>query len=78
VGVAGPGAAVADMTMAPPLYEFCTNQKYPQGLGRTGRRDQTDGTPVTSFKRSTKLYHLAMSHNPGLDRDEDGIACEKA
>lgn len=28
--------------------------------------------------RSTKLYTLAMSHNRGLDRDKDGIACEKA
>jgi hypothetical protein len=28
--------------------------------------------------RSTKLYKLAMSYNRGLDRDKDGIACEKA
>lgn len=33
---------------------------------------------VTNFKRSTKLYRLAMSYNRGLDRDKDGIACEKA
>jgi Excalibur calcium-binding domain len=34
--------------------------------------------PATSFKRSTKLYKLAMPYNRGLDRDKDGIACEKA
>jgi hypothetical protein len=33
--------------------------------------------PVTSFKRSTRLYRIAMSYNRGLDRDKDGIACEK-
>jgi Excalibur calcium-binding domain len=43
-----------------------------------GARDHTNGTPVTNFTRSTKLYKLAMSYNRGLDRDEDEIACEKA
>ena len=28
-------------------------------------------------KRSTQLYNVAMSHNRALDRDKDGIACEK-
>jgi Excalibur calcium-binding domain len=36
---------------------------------------------VTTFKRSTRLYNLAMSYNSqrhyNLDRDHDGIACEK-
>jgi hypothetical protein len=32
---------------------------------------------VTNFKRSTKLYRLAMSYNRGLDRDKDGIACAR-
>jgi hypothetical protein len=30
------------------------------------------------LKRRTKLYRLAMSYNRGLDRDKDGVACEKA
>jgi Excalibur calcium-binding domain len=30
------------------------------------------------FKRSTRLYNLEMSFDRGLDRDTDGIACEKA
>jgi excalibur calcium-binding domain-containing protein len=33
---------------------------------------------VTNFKHSTRLYNRAMNHNSGLDRDKDGIACEKA
>lgn len=40
-------------------------------------RDRTTGDPVTNFYRSTKLYNLAMSYNRGLDRDRDGVACEK-
>jgi len=72
--------AFAGLAAAPPLYKNCTNlnKKYPHGLGKVGARDRTSGTPVTNFKRSTKLYNLAMSHNRGLDRDKDGIACEKA
>jgi Excalibur calcium-binding domain len=74
------GAALARVAAAPPLYKNCTNlnKKYPHGLGRVGARDHTSGTPVTNFNRSTKLYKLAMSYNRGLDRDKDGIACEKA
>jgi hypothetical protein len=36
------------------------------------------GTPVTTFKRSNKIYRTAVSHNADLDRDGDKIACEKA
>ena len=63
----------------PAAYKNCTalNKKYPHGLGRANARDKTSGTPVTTFKRSTKLYNLAMSHNKRLDGDKDGIACEK-
>jgi hypothetical protein len=65
---------------APPLYKNCTNlnKKYPHGLGKVGARDRTSGTPVKNFKRSTKLYNRAMSYNRSLDRDKDGVACEKA
>ncbi|GIU95360.1 MAG: hypothetical protein KatS3mg012_1817 [Gaiellaceae bacterium] len=73
-------SALATVVAAPPLYKNCTNlnKKYPHGLGKLGARDHTSGTPVTNFKRSTRLYKLAMSYNRGLDRDKDGIACEKA
>jgi hypothetical protein len=42
-----------------------------------GAHDKTTGTPVTNFKRSNLLHRRAMSYNRGLDRDHDGIACEK-
>jgi hypothetical protein len=72
-------ASPSSVAAIPPLYKNCTNlnKKYPHGLGKVGARDRTSGTPVTNFKRSTKLYNLAMSHNRGLDRDKDGVACEK-
>ena len=50
----------------------------PIGVGKVGARDKTSGEPVTTFRRSTRLYRIAMSYNRGLDRDKDGIACEKA
>jgi hypothetical protein len=73
---AGPTAAAA----MPPLYKNCTafNKKYPHGVGKLKARDKSSGVPVTTFKRSTKIYNIAVGHNKGLDRDKDGVACEKA
>jgi len=64
---------------APPVYKNCTNlnKKYRHGIGRAHAHDRTSGTPVTNFVRSDRLYRIAMSYNRGLDRDRDGIACEK-
>ena len=77
-GVAAAGPTVT--ARAPLLYRNCTNlnKRYPHGVGKLTARDKTSGTPVTNFKRSTRIYNIAMSHNRGLDRDKDGIACEKA
>jgi Excalibur calcium-binding domain len=47
--------------------------RYPHGVGKVGAHDNTSGVPVTNFKRSNRLYYL----NRSLDRDRDGIACEK-
>jgi hypothetical protein len=71
--------AVQTTARIPALYKNCTNlnKKYRHGVGRVNARDKTSGTPVTTFKRSNRLYRLAMSYNKGLDRDKDGIACEK-
>ncbi len=44
-------------------------------LGRA--HDHTSGTPH-ELKRSNKLYALAMTHDRGLDRGHDQIACETA
>ena len=65
---------------APALYGNChnLNARYLHGLGRVYAHDKTNGLPVTVFFRSDRLYRLAMSYNKGLDRDKDGIACEKA
>jgi len=47
------------------------------GLGRLHAVDHvTSGTPVTNFRRSNRLFRIAMSHNQGLDRDKDKVACE--
>jgi len=83
---AAPGTAAIDRATAPTtgnviprLYKNCTNlnKRYPHGLGRRLARDKTSGVPVRNFYRSTRLYNIAMSYNKGLDRDKDGIACEK-
>jgi Excalibur calcium-binding domain len=72
-------ASPAADTAIPKPYKNCTqlNKRYPHGLGRAKARDKTSGDPVTTFKRSTRLYNVAMSHNRGLDRDKDGVACEQ-
>lgn len=64
------------------LYKFknCTamNRVYPHGVGKKGARNHTSGTRVKTFKVSTSLYTKIVRHRSGLDRDKDGIACEKA
>lgn len=61
------------------VYKNCTafHKKYAHGVGKAGAKDKTSSKPVTNFKKSTKIYKTAMSKNKGLDRDKDGIACEK-
>jgi hypothetical protein len=72
------GAPAADAA-ATGIYRNCTalHTKYHHGLGKRSAVDQTSGTPVTNFYHSTSRYRTAMSHNRGLDRDHDGIACEQ-
>jgi hypothetical protein len=75
---AGTPFAVAASAVSAP-WKNCTqvNKKYPHGVGKVGARDRTSGIRVTNFKRSNFLYKTAMRYNRGLDRDKDGIACEK-
>jgi Excalibur calcium-binding domain len=75
-------APVPAATGAPAsLWDNCTrvHTKYAHGVGRARAHDMTrSGTnPVTNFVRSTRLYTIAMRYNSDLDRDGDGIACEK-
>lgn len=78
VGAVAVGPTTA--SVMPLRFKNCTNYNklYPHGVGRLKAVDKTSGEPVTNFKRSTALYLRAMSFNKGLDRDKDGIACEKA
>jgi Excalibur calcium-binding domain len=77
--VVGPPFAGAVNARIPVRWKNCTvvNKRYPHGIGRVGARDKTSGEPVTTFRRSNLLYRTAMRYNRGLDRDKDGIACEK-
>jgi hypothetical protein len=56
-------------------FKNCTalNKVYPHGVGKSGAKDKTSGTPVTNFKKSTAVYN----QNKKSDRDKDGVACEK-
>jgi hypothetical protein len=71
-------AARTAASVQAPMASFrnCTalNRVYRHGVGKYGARDRTrSGDPVTNFRRSNTLYR----QNSGLDRDKDGVACEK-
>jgi hypothetical protein len=55
------------------------NKVYPAGIGRAGAVDKVRaGQPrVTNFRVNTQLYNQIISRNGNLDRDKDGIACER-
>lgn len=83
----GPAASITAKTKpaAPKHYRSCAalQKVYPHGVGRSGADDSTSGEPVENFYVSTKLYKMnngPRNHKTGeydLDRDNDGIACEK-
>jgi hypothetical protein len=76
MGVAQAPAATGAI---PSRWKNCktVNARYPHGVGKYGAHDKTTGVPVRNFKHSNRLYRTAMRYNRGLDRDKDGIACEK-
>lgn len=81
VAASGAAATASPSTSTiPRQWKNCTavNHRYPHGVGRYGAHDKTTGVPVTNFKHSTRHYKTAMHYNKGLDRDKDGIACEKS
>ncbi|WP_262852857.1 excalibur calcium-binding domain-containing protein [Mumia quercus] len=71
--------ASATAKRVPTRFTNCTKlrKKWPHGVGRRNARDKTTGEPVTTFKRSNRIYKRAMRYNRDLDRDRDKIACEK-
>ncbi len=58
-------------------YANCAalNRDAAHGVARPGARDKVRGRtkPVTNFTLNLKVYKL----NTHLDRDKDGVACEK-
>ena len=74
-------AALVLPQQAAAKYKFknCTalNKVYKHGVGKNGAKDKTSGKRVTNFKKSTTLYKKVSGYKKGLDRDKDGIACEK-
>ena len=70
---------LAPPASAAPSYRNCTElqKTYPHGIGRSDAKDKTSGRPVTTFRRDTPGYNKAVNANRDLDRDRDGIACEK-
>ena len=74
-------AAVSVPQQAAQKYKFknCTalNKVYRHGVGKSNAKDKTSGKRVTTFKKSTSLYKKVIGYRKGLDRDKDGIACEK-
>ena len=75
--IAVTGGAVSAHTSG--IHDNCTNlnKKWAHGVGLKTARDKTSGTPVTTFYRNSDAYRAADRHNGTLDRDNDGIACEK-
>ncbi|MDQ0822249.1 hypothetical protein QFZ79_004629 [Arthrobacter sp. V4I6] len=75
----------ANAAPSPRSYKNCTelNKVYPHGVGKSGARDKTSGKRVTTFRVNSTVYSYndggAKRHNReyDLDRDNDGIACEK-
>nr|WP_300149566.1 excalibur calcium-binding domain-containing protein [Propionicimonas sp.] len=78
-----PPAAAAQAGAQPRLlptavkFKNCTklNKKYRHGVGKKGAKDRVSGRskPVKNFTRNNAAYAV----NRHLDRDRDGIACEK-
>jgi hypothetical protein len=72
VAAASPADAAAAKT-----YKNCTalNKTFKHGVARKGAKDKVRGStkPVTNFTVNTKVYNA----NKKLDRDKDGVACEK-
>lgn len=68
-------APAVDADAAPAKYKNCAalNKTYSHGVARPGARDKTSGRPVTTFRVDKNVYQ----NNTHLDRDKDGIACEK-
>lgn len=77
LAIGGTSLAVSPAEAAAKKFKNCTalNKTYKHGVGKKGAKDKVRGStkPVTNFKVSTALYNA----NKKMDRDKDGVACEK-
>ena len=83
-GLLGAGLSTPAEAAKAKSYKNCKalNKVYKHGVGKKGAKDKTSGKAVKNFKVSTKIYKLNDGKNrrageKDLDRDNDGIACEK-
>ena len=78
LAVLTPAAAHAAI---PSKYASCSTLagSFPHGVGRVGATDRVAGSsrPVTTWRRDTAAYNLAIHYNRALDRDHDNVACER-
>ena len=67
----------ADAVARSVKYKNCSalQKAYKHGVGKPKAKDRVAGRskPVTTFTKNLKVYKL----NRHLDRDRDGIACER-
>lgn len=76
----------SEVNAASGIYSSCTafNKSYSKGVRKSASTKnkivKKSGKVVYETSRATvspKVYSAAMKANPQLDRDKDGIACEK-
>jgi hypothetical protein len=71
------GVQAESASASVPHFSNCTamHHTYKHGVGKAGAHDKVRGhtKPVTNFKVSTAIYNA----NKKMDRDKDGVACEK-
>lgn len=78
--------SLADAAAPAKRYPRCKalQQDYPHGVAKSGARDKVRGKtkPVKNFTVNTRVYNLNNKRDKftgeyDLDRDNDGVACEK-
>ena len=76
--VSGLAAVGSPAEAAAKKYANCAalNKTYKHGVARKGAKDKVRGStkPVTNFTVNTAVY---TANKGKLDRDKDGVACEK-
>lgn len=71
--------AVPNVLAQAKKFQRCAdlNEVYPHGVGRPGAKDKVSASkpiPVTNFTVNAAVYE---ANRKKLDRDNDGIACER-